>query len=486
MLNQCRAYGIKRDMQDAVKRILAERAVAAGADTLDTIRRGPLQHFYIVRNEAGQAMAFDARGEMPAQSRPAMRDAWADLQPVAYMDNTGNLRQRPAVDEWWDATDTPRYDATGYDPIADTSYLDEAGRHIRNTYRPAHHQPPAPVQPAQIEPYLHILRSNFPDPSDQHIFLSAFAHMVRAPGVMLRWAPVMQGTPGCGKGNLVEAVTYAHGHHNAAHPSPDTIATDFNGYMSRKTLVVVNEIGNHTKRELSALAEKLKPWLTDDIVSIHAKGKDARDERNRTCWVFTTNHLHCMLASEGERRYAHFISVLQTREAAQAAMPDRWWQEYRAWWASGGAELVRGFLFHYAASGSVTAPVTSSTARAVEAGESGPVQLIREAIADQLPGFRGGWVSANAVRALLQAEGAKVPETRFMATTLHQMGYTDTHRPRTSPAEAMRFPSAGERTRLYCIPGMGGDVPIAAYDAAQVERTAPAGNGAVVVRMPGV
>jgi len=84
--------------------------------------------------------------------------------------------------------------------------------------------------------------------------------MVQRPGVMLRWSPVMQGTPGCGKGTISQAVAYCHGRKNVAHPSPDVIATDFNGYMHQKTLIVVNEIGDHSKRELSVLSEKIKPW----------------------------------------------------------------------------------------------------------------------------------------------------------------------------------------------------------------------------------
>lgn len=480
MLHECKAYGIKREMEAAVKRAVAERVVAAGSATAEEVLQKHLLHFYIVRNHAGQPVAFDSRGDTDPQTRAALREAYTPTVPVMGAD--GGVKQVKVSDAWWDDPVTPTYDLTGFDPHAPDAYLDRTGRVVRNQYRPGHTQPPTP---GDAEPWLYVVRQNFPDPGDQHILLSALAFMVQQPGNLMRWAPVMQGTPGCGKGTIAEAVTYAHGGHNTAHPSPDVIATDFNGYMHRKTLVVVNEIGDHTKRELSALSEKLKPWITDSPVSIHAKGREASDQPNHCCWIFTTNHMHCMLATPGERRYAHFISALQSEEAAGAAFPGTWWQDYRAWWNGGGDEAVRAYLTGYAADVWSTAPTTSSTSRAMLAGEGAAAALVREALASGDPGFRGGWVSANALREALAAEGIRVPPGPFMQRMLEPLGYTEQHRVNTSPAEAMRFPSSGTKTRLYArADTVTLDAPGPAYDAAQSDRAQPSGT-AGVVRMPG-
>jgi hypothetical protein len=480
ILHECKAYGIKREMEAAVKRSVAERIVAAGSPTAEEVLSKHLCHFYLVRNHDGQPVAFDARGDTHPQTRAALREAYTATVPV--MAENG-VKQVKVSDAWWDDPATPTYDLTGFDPHAPEAFLDGTGRVVRNQYRPGHVLPPVT---GDAGPWLEVVRRNFPDAGDQHTLLSALAHMVQRPGVLLRWAPVMQGTPGCGKGTIAEAVTYAHGRHNAAHPSPDTIATDFNGYMHRKTLVVVNEIGDHTKRELSALAEKLKPWITDSPVSIHAKGRDAFDAPNHACWIFTTNHLHCMLATPGERRYAHFISALQSEEAAKAAFPGTWWQDYRRWWDGGGAEAVRAYLTTYAGDVPSTAPATTSTERAMLAGEGAAAGVLREALTAADPGFRGGWISANALREALSAEGIRVPPGSFMQRLVEPMGFTVMHRVSTSPAEAMRFPSSGPKTRLYCRPGVVTlDAPAQAYDAAQGDRPKPAGPGDLV-RMPGV
>lgn len=489
VLTACRAYGIKQDMAAAVKRADATHTAGRYADKA----LPALSHYYVIENEGGQAVAFDARGDRQPQTRAQLRDAlsWLPEVPVTSGDS---VRFVHAVDHWWGSEDTPRYNATGYDPLGGVAYLDDQGRSIRNTYLPPHAVPPVP---GDVMPFLHILNSNFPDPGDQSKLLDALAVMCQRPGVILRWAVVMQGVQGCGKGSLAQAVTYCHGLRNTSHPSPDVIATDFNGYMLNKTLIVVNEIGDHTKRELGALAEKLKPWITDSPVSIHAKGREARDMPNYCNWIFTTNHKHCMLAAQGERRYMHLISDLQTEDDANRAFPASgwwqtpgdWWTNYHAWWAQGGAEHVRAFLLAREVQHVPSrAPATTSTAEALRMGDGAVSGLIRAAIDQNDQGFRGGWVSANAVRDLLDAEGVRLPGGPTLTRIMEALGYRASYRPHTSPGEAMRFPRAAARSRLYHTGPAGAVTDAEAmlmYDAAQ-RREDGTDRGGAVVRMPGV
>ena len=498
VLAECKPHGIKVKMQAAVKRAVTAFLAAKGAVALQTPEYAELNHYFIVRNEAGQAVAVDGRGGMQPQARTQFRDAMAQLPPIMIEDKaTGNARAKLAADYWWEHPDTLSYHATGYDPLAGVDLYDDKARKIRNVYEPGHSTLPAPVGADAIEPFLHVIRSNFPNVDDQHILLQILGHLVQRPGVMLRWSPVMQGTPGCGKGTISQAVAYCHGRKNVAHPSPDVIATDFNGYMDRKTMIVVNEIGDHSKRELSVLAEKIKPWITDDDAHIHGKGKGSYDAQNFTNWIFTTNHLHCMLATPGERRYAHFISALQTEdEAARAFYPEwwtggtgDWWGSYYDWWGAGGAEAVRGYLSHLALDVAPSrAPVTSSTADAMHAGDGAALSLIRESISEGAMGFRGGWVSLNAVRDLLESEDIKMPAGQFLARQLEQIGYRHSTRCITSPSEADRFPKAPKQSRLYYVEDRTGTDPagiMALYDAAQ-----RLGNGgpvrSTVIKMPGL
>jgi hypothetical protein len=500
VFEECKLYpGLgKAKMQAAVKRAVTVFLAAKGALALQTPEYAELNHYFIVRNEDGQAVAVDGRGGMQPQARKQFRDAMAQLPPIMIEDKaTGNARAKLAADYWWEHPDTLSYHATGYDPLTGVEFYDEKARKIRNVYEPGHAAPAPAVGLESIAPFMHIIRVNFPDASDQHTLLQILGNLVQRPGVMLRWAPVMQGTQGCGKGTIFQAVAYCHGRKNVAHPSPDVIATDFNGYMDRKTLVLVNEIGDHSKRELSVLSEKIKPWITDDDAHIHGKGKGSYDTQNFTNWIFTTNHLHCMLATPGERRYAHFISALQTEDDAARAFYAEWWTggggdwwgSYYDWWGAGGAEAVRGYLGHMALDVAPSrAPVTSSTAEAMDAGDGAAIGLIRAAVTEGAAGFRGGWVSINAVRDLLESEDLKVPGGPYLARQLEQIGYRHTIRCNTSPLEADRFRKASTKTRLYHTADLTGQGPanvIALYDAAQ--RLGDGGPlRSTVIKMPGL
>lgn len=492
-IEECKQYGVKVTMRDAVKALQVTATVEQTAETFQTVKVDELSHYFIVENEFGQPMVFDARGDRPPQSRAAFRDAKAHLGNVAYLDPaTGNVKFESVVDRWWREKDPSyRYDATGYHPGKGIEYRDSAGRRMRNVYRPAH---TGPALPGAVDPFLHIIRSNFPDPGDQDILLRALAFIAHQPHRMLFWAPVMQGIQGCGKGMINQAVAYCAGRHNTAHPSPDIIATDFNGYMYRKTLIVVNEIGDHTKRALAELAEKLKPWITDKDLHIHQKGKDPFDTDNFTSWLMTTNHRDKMLASQGERRYAHFISALQTEDAVLGAYPSDWWRGtpshgalgpgrdwfayYEHWFTTlGGCDAIRGFLATVDVSNMpVRAPKTSTTQEALREGAGEVQNIIESAVAEHANGFRNGWVSSNAVRDLLRSEGIKQPPPVYLAKFLNALGYRESVRVNTSASERIDFPDAGSKTRLHFNPdrvrhaGMSPHAMAAGYDRAQKDE----------------
>lgn len=503
VLAACTAFGIKTPMTAAVKRVIAAHVAETGADDYRQTVETHLANYIIVENENGSPVAMDVRGNSVPQTRIAFRDAKAGLDAVMITDPaTGNIRAKPAADHWWEHPDTDRYFTTNYDPLADVVSFDKEGRRLRNIYTTGHIAPAMPVRDeGAIYPFLHVLRCNFPDVDDQNLLLQILGHMVQRPGELLRWSPVIQGTQGCGKGTIAEAVAYAHGAHNVSYPSPDVIARDFNEYMNRCTLVVVNEIGDHTKRELSALSEKLKPWISDSVVHIEPKGKRGFKADNHCNWIFTTNHQHCMLATTGERRYAHFISVLQTEAQAAIAFPDGWWtgaegdwwSSYYQWWREGGADAVRGFLSHMQLLHLPSrAPHTTTTEQAMSAGDGMALGLIREAIAENAVGFRGGFLSVNAIRDLCEGDDVKIPAGPFLTRQLEVLDYVHVFRGMTSPDEARRFLNTARRTRIYhngtdarMHDEMDPAQMVALYDAAQRRDggDTPRGN---ILKMPGV
>ena len=97
------------------------------------------------------------------------------------------------------------------------------------------------------------------------------------------------------------------------------------------------------------------------------------------------------------------------------------------------------------------------------------VQSIRDALSDKDVGFRGGFISINAVNVVIDADNISRPNAQLLAKRIEHVGYIYSIRCNTSPAEAMRFRDAGVKTRLYHDGRVSGSPAtiMALYDAAQ-------------------
>jgi len=93
---------------------------------------------------------------------------------------------------------------------------------------------------------------------------------------------------------------------------------------------------------------------------------------------------------------------------------------------------------------------------------------IKKAVIDRLMGFRGGFVSINALRSSIGV----LPAGPYVAGQLLLHGYTYSVRVNTSASEATRFPSAGTKTRIYHDGRVSGSASqiMALYDAAQTQQ----------------
>jgi hypothetical protein len=97
--------------------------------------------------------------------------------------------------------------------------------------------------------------------------------------------------------------------------------------------------------------------------------------------------------------------------------------------------------------------------------DSNVKDVIEKAVTDEAAGFRGGFVSLNALRILL----GEIPAGPYIARQLALNGYFHSVRCNTSPSEANRFPKAPIKTRLYHDGRASGSPAgiMALYDAAQ-------------------
>jgi len=97
--------------------------------------------------------------------------------------------------------------------------------------------------------------------------------------------------------------------------------------------------------------------------------------------------------------------------------------------------------------------------------DSNVKDVIEKAVTGRSLGFRGGFISLNALRTIL----GEIPAGPYIARQLALNGYFHTVRCNTSPAELRRFPEAPQKSRIYHDGTASGSPAtiMALYDAAQ-------------------
>lgn len=336
----------------------------------------------------------------------------------------------------------PRVERTEFDAMKgfqEISYRD--GKSFVNTYKPVHAVPPSY---GDVAPLFQLLSANYPDHQDREHLLAWMAANVQRPGQIIGWAPVLQGTQGCGKSILWERVlTHCLGEEYIAAPSFRDLAQGHNGYMRDKLLICMDEMNKSGKRvDIAETAEYLKTFITNRNIPLREMRIDTRTVRNTANWFFTTNHQDAMFAARGERRYAHYISKLQTpADLIAAGLDERFFRQWVEWFDGHGKEACRHYLSTRPSDVGRRAPETTSTKLALVEGLSDTALAILDAMERGDLGFKGGWISTAAVREMYERKGDRVPGPRAVSKSLGELGFVK--------GQKIRLQN-GDTSILYC------------------------------------
>jgi hypothetical protein len=151
------------------------------------------------------------------------------------------------------------------------------------------------------------------EPEYQTVLLDFLAHNVQLPGHKIRWAVLIQGGEGCGKGLLAQVLRTVMGEKHVASVDPEVLSSPYNDWAYGHALSVLNEI--HSKgMSRYAVENKLKEPIADDKVSINQKFRDHRQINNRTNYIMFTNYHDALAISPNSRRYFVLQSPLQRKK----------------------------------------------------------------------------------------------------------------------------------------------------------------------------
>jgi energy-coupling factor transporter ATP-binding protein EcfA2 len=122
----------------------------------------------------------------------------------------------------------------------------------------------------------------------------------------LNTAVVLQGDQGSGKTTLTNALCAFYGPSNCMTITQHAIEGKFDEHLVDKLFVVANEVMSSSNRTMET-ANRIKPWITDNQISVEGKGKTTRVVPNNFNMMFTSNDPRPVIVEKTDRRYSIFL-----------------------------------------------------------------------------------------------------------------------------------------------------------------------------------
>ena len=267
--------------------------------------------------------------------------------------------------------------------------------------------------------------------------LQWFAHNVQKPGVKIRWSPLLKGCPGDAKTILSNVLRSVMGYRNVSVTGNSTLRAN-GGYTDWAVKAAANCIEEIylTGKDRYQLYNSMKEFVTNDVVSINAKGKPTYQTFNVTNHFANTNHNDGLPIEKNDRRWLVIFTPwdsLVEMYAYCGMTPDEWGQRTakvdHAWRHRAG-ELRAWFLslpldgFDPQGSALATPEKLQMMASSQDDAESVAMSLIEEGAHGISKNVLSSGALTNALKIRAQVEGFEVPKSTALNHMLTRLGYS--------------------------------------------------------------
>lgn len=233
------------------------------------------------------------------------------------------------------------------------------GRSSINLYSP----PTIKPQSGDPKPWLEFMEQLIPDEKERHLVLRWVATLSARPDIRMIYAILLvSNETGTGKSTFGRILQQLVGSHNCSMPSESTIAGEFNSWLARRRVIVVNECySGHSWK----LFTRLKDWITEPTVSMRMMYRDPVDISNHAHFVLFSNSMNALKVDEKDRR-------IFAPKVTESRWADDKWKSFHDWLNSGGFQIIAQWardFGDYVTAGE-RAPMTESKREMIEASRS--------------------------------------------------------------------------------------------------------------------
>lgn len=279
--------------------------------------------------------------------------------------------------------------------------------------------------------FLKHVELTLPDQADREILLDWLCFICQNPGKRINWALLLQGAQGTGKTYFVNVLQRVLGS-NVTCLDPQAIAGRFTGWAHGSVAMAIEEIRIHGTNKYEIL-DRMKPFLTNDTVSIEEKGRDHRTVPNFTSYLLLTNHLDAIPLADGDRRYCVLYSHWQSEGQMFDELGGRLGAEkyFDALFGDLNVERV-GSLAYYLKTRKISdsfsprgrAPETKARQRMINLAISPERQMLEDAISEhKCPVINEHILDLTWLNELCKKDGPELPGNRAITAILLDMGY---------------------------------------------------------------
>lgn len=171
-----------------------------------------------------------------------------------------------------------------------------------------------------------------PNSEYRKLFLQWCAHNVVKPGIKIRWAPVEVGIEGDGKSLKGSLLRVAMGSENVGEVSSSVLTESiFTDFALGKAVTIIEELRLQGNNRLDVM-NKLKTYITNDLIEVHQKGIKAIQVLNTCNYLGFSNHRDCLALTDTDRRWmllftpwAHINEfIAKVKEHCSVSMETYW------------------------------------------------------------------------------------------------------------------------------------------------------------------
>jgi len=317
-------------------------------------------------------------------------------------------------------------------PGAGQFVLHEGKRYL-NTYRETGIAPCGALDEdaqAVVDMFMAHVRFMIESEDEQRLLIDYLAWIIQHPGSKINWALLLQGAQGVGKSYFAVVMQNLLGE-MCRNVEPMALSGRFTSWAYGAVLAVIEEIRISGDNRFE-LIDRLKPFVSNNVIQIEAKGQDHRTVPNFQSYLLLTNHKDALPVNENDRRYAPIFSRVQSeqqlfdelggRQGADAYFTKLFDDSERR--ADALSFFLRNWKISEGFSAKGRAPQTSAREEMIALGVSPDRSLIEDAIdLHQCDVINDKVLDVTWLNKLCEGEGTMLPKTRAVSAILLEMGY---------------------------------------------------------------